>query len=406
MKHKIHKYCTLTGVLLLLLTLSGCMKEVIDVLDKEKYTNLYIPQASQSPNLKNIFMREAEQTLSLSVFYGGVDNPSHDVKVSVAFAPELAAAYNAEKGTNYEVMPEGSYTFDTREAVITSGQPQSSLITMKVKSQGYINAFTQYLLPVRIESVSDGTALHPKMSTIYFVISGSYEPGKIPTEKVLQLEGGKLTSIFKYYNNLITQSQAGAIRLYPYQPNEDQFGSGSIINTGWDAFDWVMPFADRWIVRWGSWTGGNNGFLNSYSVSQNGTINGLVSGWFSGGFQAFDLIVPYQGNLLCRLPGGEIRRYPIDNNYNFGASSSLGTGWHSFTQIIPYKNTLLCIDAAGDMWEYPVTAGGSVSPRRQVGSGWYMYSRIVSFGDDLLAIDDSNAVYQYKFNPIGFWALK
>ncbi len=386
--------------------INGCTSEMIDVLDKEKYTNLYIPQATQSPNLKSIYMREEEQTLSFSVYYGGASDPVNDIRVNVDFAPELVNDFNAEKGTDYRAMPVGSYAFETSGATIASGQPHSSTIVVKVKSLGYIDPFVPYLLPVRITDVSDGTALHPELSTAYFVIAGSFEPGNVPTEKVLQLEGGPLRSIFKYYNNLITQSEAGAIRLYPYLEEDGSFGPGGVINTGWDAFDTVLPFADRWIVRWGSWTGGNNGFLNSYSVAQDGAIAGLVGGWFSGGFQVFDLIVPYRGSLLCRFPTGELRRYPIDANYNFGAMTTLGTGWHAFTQIIPYKNTLLCIDVTGNMWEYPVSAEGVVSARRQVGSGWDMYRQVVPFGDDLLGIADDDAVYLYQFNPVGFWALK
>lgn len=407
MKKTVNKSLGLAGVLLALSVMGGCGKMVLhDVLDKENYANLYIPQANTTPNYKNLLIKDGEQTISFSVYLGGVDNPVQDISVNVGFMPEMVDDFNSKNGTDYQVMPQGSYEFVNNDAVIVKGQPQSSPITIKVEAQGYMDAFTPYLLPVGITEVSDGTALNPKLSTVYFLITGSFEPGNVPRENVLQLADGKPRSIFNYYGNLITQSEAGAISLYPFLEEEGKFGPGEVINTGWEAFDVVLPFADRWIVRWGSWTGGNNGFLNSYSVAADGTIAGLVGGWFAGGFQIFDMIIPYRGSLLCRLPDGEIRRYPIDQNYIFGTMSSLGTGWSVFTQIIPYKNTLLCIDNAGDMWEYPITADGVVSPRRQVGSGWDSYRKIIPYGDDLLGIDENNAVYLYKFNPAGFWALK
>lgn len=407
MKRKLKKYVSSVGILCILATLNSCMKEMIDVLDADKYTNLYIPQANQSPRQESIYIREEEQILSFSVYHGGAEDPAQDIRLSVDFAIDLVPSFNAEKGTNYMAMPQGSYVFESKEAIIAAGQPHSSLINMKIKSLDYIDAFVPYLLPVRITDASDGTALHPQMSTIYFLIAGSFEPGHVPTEKVLQLQDDNVISIFEYHGNLITQSEGGNIRLYPYLEEEEKFGSGGIINTGWNSFDVVLPFLDRWVVRYGSWTGGNNGFLNSYAVTSDVGSIGLVSGWFSGGFQIFDLIIPYRGNLLCRLPNGDMRRYPLNNDYVFGSMQLLSTGgWHNFTQIIPYKNTLLCVDASGNMWEFPVSAEGMVSSRRQVGSGWNIYERIVPFGEDLLGIDENNNVYSYKFNPIGFWALK
>jgi hypothetical protein len=407
MKRTINTF-NLLVVLLALIGISGCKRDVVlEIQGREKYANLYIPQAYYNPNYINVYVKENEQTFSFNVYLGGADDPKSDIMVTLDFKPEMAAAFNTEKGTSYPVMPPGSYAFDSKEAaVIKAGQPSSSTITVKLKTQGYINAFTPYLLPVTITGVSDGTAQHPKLSTAYFLVTGSYEPGHVPAEKVLQLEGGNLRSIFKYYKNLVTHSEAGDIRLYPYNDVEDKFSSSGVISTGWNTYDLVVPYLDRWIVRWGPWTGGNNGYLNSYPVSPEGNISPVVAGWFNSGFQAFDLIVPYQGNFLCRFPAGEIRRYPFSSSYVFSAGVSLGTGWQNFTQIVPYKNTLLCIDAAGNMWEYPVTADGVVSPRRQVGSGWDLYRKVIPFGDDLLGVDENNAVFRYKFNPVGFWALK
>jgi len=383
------------------------MSDIIEVLDKEKYANIYIPQANQTPKLESLFMRDDDQILSFGVFYGGVDDPQDNIEVTVDFAINMVANFNAEHGTEYEPMPEGSYSLENNTALITSGQPNSSLLKIKIKTIGYIDGFKPYLLPVQIKSVSNGSNLHPQKSVVYFLIAGSFEPGNIPADQVFELQDNDVRSIFDYHGNIMTQSASGIIRLYPYLDDLQSFGSGTIINTGWDVFDLVLPFLDRWIVRWGSWTGGNNGFLNSYPVSHDGAISPAVPGWYGGGFEVFDLIIPYQGSLLCRFPSGIMNRYPISPTYLFGGMTTLSVdGWQSYKQIIPYKNTLLCIDEIGDLWEFPVTADGIVSPRRRVGSGWDMYKKIVAFGDDLLAIDNENKVFKYKFNPIGFWALK
>jgi hypothetical protein len=226
----------------------------------------------------------------------------------------------------------------------------------------------------------------------------------VPTEKVLQLEGNQ-RSIFQYSNNLVTQSTTGDMRVYPYLAAEGKFGSAAVVATGWDKYDAVFPFLESWIVRWGPVT--NNGVLNRFPVSPTGVVSPAAS-WFNSGFQVFDMLIPYKSSLLARWPDGRLTRYPFNDNYVFSGGTQIATGFNIFTQILPYKNntSLLCIEANGNMWEYPLTAAGVLSPRRQVGSGWNIYKQVIPFGDDLLGVDENNAVFQYKFNPIGFWALK
>ncbi|MBD1420888.1 BT_3987 domain-containing protein [Sphingobacterium chuzhouense] len=403
MKKELKRYFRGLVAILIISAVNGCKSDYIDVLDKEKYTSLYIPQANNAPKFVNVYVREEDQTFDLSVYLGGVDDPKQDVTVTLDFFPELVEAFNAERGTSYSIMPEGSYEFGRGEVIIAAGQPHSTKAIVTVKTSEYLEAYTPYLLPVGIKDVSDGTAVNQQLGVAYFVVAASFEPGNVPREEILDLGTVGATIAFQHLDNLMIRDANGTIKRFVYNSETEQFSDPITMGSGWNVIDFLAPYGSNYFIS--RIPSEANGRLFRYPVSAEGVISTGTS--INTGWNIFDRLVIYRGNILARFPDGRMLRYPLDSNGNLiGTNSSLGDGWSAYSQILPYKNTLLCIEPSGALWEIPITADGVVSPRRQLGSGWDMYKLIVPFGDDLLAIASDNKVYRYRFNPNGFWPLK
>jgi hypothetical protein len=390
--------------IIFLFTCFACKKASFEVDHPEQYTNLYMPQATDLPNIRTLFIRDTAQTIFFNAFYGGTLNPATDIKVNFEVAPELIDSFNRANETNYPVLPAGSYTIET-EGYITPSSKSTGSLQLKILTKGYIDVFKPYLLPVRIKGNDGDIPVKDDLRTAFFLITASYAPGQVPRDHMVKIENGDL-SIFQWGAGstaaLIVRRPDNNMWRYPYNGN-GTFAAPVQIGSGWGDVDIFFPFInppnnDRWITR-----RKDGAIVHHLWTPTGGYISSAQTG---AGWNNNDLIIGHRGNVYNRnITTGVLTRWTYITGFTGGPYSVPGT-WASFTQIVPYKNTLLGVEPNGDLIEHQMGADGALGAVRKVGSGWDMYKKIFQFENDLFAVDNNGDVWRYQFNPIGFWALK
>lgn len=129
----------------LLLFITGC-KEGPDFGDA-----LYMTGTLTSSTVR--FLVDGESSIGLTVT--STAKADADVKINLTPAPELLAEFNKSTGRNSQLPPEGSYTIDGSEVLISTGKYQSTQIKMSADADK-LQEGVSYCLPVSISSVEGG----------------------------------------------------------------------------------------------------------------------------------------------------------------------------------------------------------------------------------------------------------
>ncbi|AOM79398.1 BT_3987 domain-containing protein [Pedobacter steynii] len=383
--------------------IAGCSKEVdvdLNVKGAETYSMLYMPQANGNPVVKSLSISESVYKFNYSAFLGGSLDNGSTINVKFGVVRSMVDSFNLKNGTDYKMMPEGSYTLDNSEVKIASGSKSTGALNLSIKTLGFILPFQSYLLPVSI--IDADAKVNSALNTTYFLVTGSYAPGEVPREKAYALGADAGGMFFDFNGDMIGKSPGGNLLLYPAGSN-GTFNAPRQIGAGWDIFNTVFYYGgDRLIGRYGS----GGGDIAQYKVDGNGNFG--ASRTIGFGWGIFAKIIPFKGLLLGIDGAGNMNMYPLDaaGDFDFGRIKTIGTGWGGFIHVFPYENSLLAIDASGDMFQFPLSDEGVFGTKNKVGSGWDMYTLVFPAGKDLLALDGSGDLWRYKFNPVGFWPLK
>lgn len=163
MKTKLFLY--ISAVLLL----ASC-KRYADITNANPEVRVSIVSASATAKKQILMMADSLQSLRFEVAH---DVPSGDAggDISISFKSEasLVQDYNKYNETDYLPMPAGSYELPAAVA-IKKGQQKSGLLKIGIKTNGALQAFKQYLLPVSIDVVNDGFIINKNAKTTYFLI--------------------------------------------------------------------------------------------------------------------------------------------------------------------------------------------------------------------------------------------
>ena len=396
MKKIIQLFTVMAGVLLL-----SCGKEVYfneNIPGAAEFTMVYMPQAN-APLEKAVRITDSLYQFTYSAYIGGSLKNEANVKVKFEVLPAMVDSFNQKNATSYQILPEGSYTLNNPDAVISSGSQSTTALHVSVKTLGYILPFESYLLPISITGAD--VKINNSISTTYFIITGSYSPGEVPREKVYSFGANAGNTLFDFNGNLIHKAPGGQLLLYPVA-SDGTFGAPSQIGLGWDIFNMVFYYGGNRLIGRDASGGGD---ITQYAIDANGNFGASKKIGFGWGI--FSHIIPYKGSLLGINAAGSMTMYPLEaDDFNYGKIRQIGIGWNTFTQIIPYQNSLLTIDATGNLYQYPLSEDGNFGSRKHVGSGWDMYPLVFASGTDLLALDSNGDLWRYKFNPAGFWPLK
>ncbi|TZF86024.1 DUF1735 domain-containing protein (plasmid) [Pedobacter sp. BS3] len=141
-----------------------------DIANPGDYVKIYMPQATDAPAKRTFVMADTLQTIIYGAAYGGTDYPGNDIEVSFKVDNSLVQDFNTKNGTDYAVMPQGSYELQTTSATIKKGELKTAPLKIKIKTAGSLEAFKQYLLPVSIEQVSGNLPVNENLRTSYFLV--------------------------------------------------------------------------------------------------------------------------------------------------------------------------------------------------------------------------------------------
>ena len=390
-------------VLASLLCISACSDEIrlgLDIPESEDYSKVYIPQAASSPCLKSIFISDDVQTIGLSAFYGGPSMPGRDILVEFEPRPELVAEYNEFNGTDYTVLPEGSYSLSSSTATIKAGQQYSDKLNVNIETVGNIQVAKQYMLPVSIKSVSDSESVNDKLSTVYYVITGSYLPGQVPREKVLSFGQPMTNPIICVNKDLLVIDANHDLILYQLDGNGN-YQKTRKIGEGW-YFDiaFYMPPENRILAR------DMNTNITQFYFTEDYSFYGI--GTIGFGWGIYNDLIPFKDISLIALGAadGALYNWTLKSS-NWNYYNAFGQGWGAFINLFCFNNYLIAIEENGTMAAYSLSDATppAVGPRRNIGTGWNQYKKLFQCGEDLLALDDNGDLWKYQFTPEGYWPL-
>lgn len=142
----------------------------------DRFAQVYMTQAYDVPNIKRLAIEPDAQPLYFGASFGGVNYPSQDITCRFEIAAALVAEYNAANFTDYELLPEASYTVEGLEAILKKGALSSDVLRIDVHTEHEsIDARKQYMLPVRLAAVEGGDyPVNDRLRVTYFVVRTAY----------------------------------------------------------------------------------------------------------------------------------------------------------------------------------------------------------------------------------------
>jgi hypothetical protein len=137
-------------------------------LDKFMYVSLV--GAKNNPSIKKLdLLSTADTTFYIAMVYGGTTNfEKGDITASLEVDRSLVEVFNEANFTDYQLLPEGAYSFDRTNVQIPNGKNASEPVELTVRIS-VINLSSEYILPVTIKSYSGELPLNEELKTLYLV---------------------------------------------------------------------------------------------------------------------------------------------------------------------------------------------------------------------------------------------
>lgn len=163
-------------MLLMGVIVTSCLGDVeIPGGDNNAYDVVYMPQAYNNPNVQELKYEDAVKTIVYGAYFGGYGYPAQNIEVQFEVDESQVALYNEVNGTNYDILPSGSYSI-INTANIAEGELSGEDLKVTLNPvQGKLELFKKYLLPISIKSVSGNYLANPNLDVTYFVVSASLD---------------------------------------------------------------------------------------------------------------------------------------------------------------------------------------------------------------------------------------
>lgn len=127
---------------------------------------IYFTGTDNSPVLK--YSLEKPEPIGLSVRLSTI--ASENVEVGVKVNNELVEQYNKKNGTNYKVLPERYYSFETNSVKIKPGKYVSDPFYLNVDSVELFKDEDTYCLPIEITNVTGSNMPVLESSRVMYVV--------------------------------------------------------------------------------------------------------------------------------------------------------------------------------------------------------------------------------------------
>ena len=139
-----------------------------------QYDKVYMQSAAKSFNTVTLKMADSIQTFVYGASFGGYDTPTQDIKVEFGVASTLVDTFNLKNGTNYTLLPAGSYTLSQTSTIIPTGKLSTDPLAISINPvAAKLVLFKEYLLPVTISKIDDNVKVNESMRTAYYIVKAS-----------------------------------------------------------------------------------------------------------------------------------------------------------------------------------------------------------------------------------------
>lgn len=141
--------------------------------------DISMPEAGDKPVNYSFNIADTAQNVWYSAQIASEVDIERDIAVSFDARPQLVDSFNIANGTEYPVLPEGSYTLTQTNATIGIGETKTRPFSLKVKTKDILTPFVQYLLPIQITkaagdlSPSKKIVINKEKGTTYFLIEAT-----------------------------------------------------------------------------------------------------------------------------------------------------------------------------------------------------------------------------------------
>lgn len=178
---------------LLLVFLSGCVKEADNFVDLSKTSDFVILTGSGLGNVKasNIVLSVDTVVRTVTVNLAAKDNNNGAVTVTLGVDEAAIASYNSANGTSYQPFPADAYKLASAQLTVPAGEhyAETALEIYKEKLDPTIS----YMLPISITDAG-GKNLSTNQNTIYYNIIGNPLGGSY-TWDWYRFQAGDTTSV-------------------------------------------------------------------------------------------------------------------------------------------------------------------------------------------------------------------
>ena len=158
------------GLVLGLVWLASCKNDLEGL---SPHAQVYMPQAVNKPSQHTLVLKDSAQALVFGAAYGSPEILDMHMDIRFEVAPALVAEFNQQNGTDYAMVPEGTYELSGDQAAIASGEMQSDALKIWVNPGKGFDFETQYLLPVTIKSVESELPINEALRTTYFLVEAN-----------------------------------------------------------------------------------------------------------------------------------------------------------------------------------------------------------------------------------------
>ena len=147
--------------------LAGCSNN--EDTDKEGNNGIFIAPSGKVATESKVLLSFVTTPYKFPVAAAVITPVATNVDVTIALDNSLVATYNTVNKTKYAIMPEGSYSLEATSLTIPKDGIASQQTNLVIKA-GMLNLDTDYLLPVKVASVSaTDITLNPAMATKYYI---------------------------------------------------------------------------------------------------------------------------------------------------------------------------------------------------------------------------------------------
>lgn len=136
--------------------------------ESQEYTDVVFFTGTENSPLTNVYI-DGPSTVSVSITSS--TKVTEDVGVFLEVKASELDTYNAEHGTSYRILPEGSYNLSDTEARIAAGSAVSDPVSVEILSMDDLEFGVLYCLPLHITGTSTGMSVLGASQTTYIVFN-------------------------------------------------------------------------------------------------------------------------------------------------------------------------------------------------------------------------------------------